>query len=142
MSIRLNETERQRAQELFTRAVNGMAEQDFKQSRENTDTAGCAYRSKGPKGDPRKCIVGQLIPDELYSVAMDHGHDTSIGNRPDVQRAIGLDPKTDGALVDFLSACQFAHDSCESPSHMRQMLLDVAVAHNLVAPNCLLPGHA
>lgn len=53
-------------QEIFNKAYRGLKSQNFQQSRPRT-LQYCVYRSP----DGLKCAIGHLIPDELYTPAME-----------------------------------------------------------------------
>jgi hypothetical protein len=86
----------------------------------------CMYRTP----DGRKCAIGALIPDEVYSKRLE---DKSVGTLllefPDIMRASGL---SDGDLC-FLFALQDVHDGCASSnkpflnyfSHSMRLLADI-----------------
>ena len=88
-------------QEIFDKVVAHFAVQ-----REAAAEYGvCMYRTP----DGRKCAIGALIPDEVYSKRLE---DKSVGTLllefPDIMRASGLS----GGDLRFLSDLQAVHDSC------------------------------
>lgn len=65
----------------------------------------CMYRTP----DGRKCAIGALIPDEVYSQRLeDKSVDTLFLEFPDIMRASGLSDDDSR----FLFALQHAHDRC------------------------------
>lgn len=59
---------------LFQRIVRGLAAQEWQQSRIAEGSPGCAYRGF----DGRRCAVGVLIPDEIYSVDIEGDIDEAL----------------------------------------------------------------
>lgn len=70
----------------------------------------CMYR--GDHG--RKCAVGHLIPDSMYSRDMDAGMSVStlIENFPQLHMYLLADDVTVDVSKDFLGAMQSVHDQC------------------------------
>lgn len=88
-------------QEIFDKVVHHL----FKQGKPATDLGACRYRTQ----DGLSCAVGCLIPNELYSVEIEHksvhtlfkkGDDASIA----IANFLGEDNK------ELLSALQMVHD--------------------------------
>lgn len=98
------------------------------------DYYNCQYRS--PEG--LKCAIGCLIPDEIYSPAMENkGCYTLLANFPGVSKFLGisLDPrKEDIEDRQLLVRLQHTHDSQEywkSTQSMRERLKYIAEQYNL-----------
>lgn len=117
-------------QEIFDKVVAHFAVQ-----REAAAEDGmCMYRTP----DGRKCTIGALIPDEVYSQRLE---DKSVGTLvlefPDIMRASGLSGRGLGLTsygdLCFLSDLQGVHDSCASSNkpflnyfaHSMRLLADI-----------------
>lgn len=74
----------------------------------------CKYRMTDSTGAKLKCIIGGLIPDELYDPHWDANGSTSATNLPeDVLKAL-FGPITP---FDMLRSMQFAHDKATVALH-------------------------
>ena len=88
------------------------------QKSKNEDT--CLFR--GPGG--RKCAVGVLIPDSVYSPDMEEQNEETL-------KRVG---RVYGVPIGFLFALQAAHDkACEEDfkDEIKQNLLDLALEYDL-----------
>ena len=94
-------------QEIFDKVVAHFAVQREAAAEDGV----CMYRTP----DGRKCAIGALIPDEVYSQRLE---DKSVGalllEFPDIMRASGL---SEGDLC-FLFALQDVHDGCASSNKL------------------------
>lgn len=87
-------------QEIFDAVVEGLRKQGWKRA---SGFDGCRYRvQKG--GEILKCAVGQLIPDDHYSVCLDKDG-FEYGNR------IGLFIDSTEENIKFLREMQMTHDN-------------------------------
>lgn len=125
-------------QELFEKAARGLLAQDGRSTRSNEkgEVLGCAYR--GPNG--RKCAIGHLIPDELYSSGMEcrsaYGVLGMNGNvlitaRDQLRAHLGIETEDD---VRFLSDLQQVHDSCWFWDNIKDHLALFAQKNRLKMP--------
>lgn len=110
-------------QQIFNRVVKGLASQDFKQSLQGTF---CAFRGN----NDRKCAIGWLIPDKLYSPPLEREPSDFLIKRllPDTISKDDID------LTDNLRA---AHDWGDSPADMKYRLRKVAETFSLKIPAIL-----
>lgn len=117
-------------QEIFDKAVAGLASQGFERSVINDDAHidFCAYRGDGG----RRCAIGWLIPDELYSSAFEGEPVRFLP--PMIQEFVGYD--TYPAFVEDLWA---AHDNSTAPPDMRYRLWKIAERNNLTPSRAILP---
>lgn len=106
-------------QEVFDRAYIGLASQGFERSYEGVS---CLYR--GPHG--RRCAIGWNISDERYGTDLEG---LCADDEP-VLRAAGINRRSAG----FAALLQASHDRADSPSHMRDLLEDVAERYHLTIP--------
>lgn len=102
-------------QELFTQAVLGMRSQNYALSQLDDDISTCLYRHP----DGYKCLVGHLIPDELY--------------RPRTYPHLPVDvlPERDNLM---LSRLQRVHDLASDSQGLVENLKEFATRHNLEFP--------
>lgn len=63
----------------------------------------CRYRTE----DGKKCAIGILIPDELYSEALEGSSAKGICDFADIRAALDVHDSTD---INYLNQIQFAHD--------------------------------
>lgn len=131
---------KERKQELFNIAWNGIKSQGFQQSvLRNEDgspkrthggdgVVSCAYRD--PQG--RKCAVGWMIPDEYYHPALEN----KLASSPEVCKAAGLVGGEWNGEPNFARQLQAVHDSVESstPEGMEKNLREFALQHGLDIP--------
>lgn len=97
-------------QEIFNTAYFGMAAQGFKQSLSKDFP-----RYRGDKS--RRCVVGNLIPDHLYSEEMENlGVAQLFENFPNLPYA------GNSEILEFLSSMQSIHDTCDFPHDMQYEL--------------------
>jgi len=69
----------------------------------------CVYRLDNDPSSPVRCVVGCLIPDDLYNSAWERaGVDALIKHRPDFGAAIGV--TQDSEAHKFLAVVQPIHD--------------------------------
>lgn len=123
-------------QELFNQAIKGLAAQGFQRAMGLRGV--CEYRA--PEG--RKCFVGQLIPDDKYTPAMDQGEEYSSGvgvdalleRFPFLEPALLADDEEDGDASRWLFLAQRVHDAHANPADMRDGYREFAAAHNLTLP--------
>ena len=91
-------------QEIFDKVVAHFAVQGQEAAAEY---GVCMYRTPGG----RKCAIGALIPDEVYSRSLENKSvRTLLREFPDIMRASGLS----GGDLRFLSDLQAVHDGCAS----------------------------
>lgn len=117
-------------QEMFNKAVAGLAGQGFKRS--VTSGGSCRYRDV----EGRKCAVGHLIPDEVYQSSFEG---KTIGyllkQCPELGTLLhGRSPTGEEFLLELL---QWAHDVGKVPAVMRENLRVVASQYNLKIPEVL-----
>lgn len=115
------------AQEVFNKAVEGLAAQKFEQSVYKPDIDDdfydeCRYRQAG-----LKCGAGHLIPDNEYSKSLE-----GYAWRDLVEKKIV--PKHH---ENFIMDLQGAHDQGHTPEAMKQNLRTKAEAYNLTLPDVL-----
>ena len=109
-------------QDLFTKAMHGLAAQGWKQSRNLT----CMYRGD----DNRKCFVGHLIPDEEYNFKFEHNAFRSIfGEIPSF-----LKRRDEEGFDVFMASGQLVHDQHSLPSGMQEDYQYMAATSNLIFP--------
>lgn len=111
-------------QEIFDIAYQGLAAQEFKQSKGGV---GCAYRGYGGL----KCAVGHLIEDANYHEDLEG----IAADAPEVMRAARMSDNHCQLLADM----QGAHDGGDlnfivSPDEMKERLSKVAAKHGLTVP--------
>lgn len=141
-------------QDIFNRVYLGLKSQGFERSMVEDEVASdgvvCAYR--GAEG--RKCAVGHLIPDELYTELVE-GHPVYVLiegksiDLPDEDGEIYATPIKDApenvqALVGHMrqylpfahaiNRIQKLHDNCFAPSQMKRELGFFAQEHGLTIP--------
>lgn len=97
-----------KAQEIFTKAVNGLRKQAAKSFR-ITHSRGeeCAYR--GEEG--RKCAIGHVLPDEKYCPEMEGLPVTELRNDFEVDSIIMPSDLSESDGIAFLIRLQSIHDS-------------------------------
>jgi hypothetical protein len=111
-------------QELYDAAYKGLASQNFERSVDQTGQ--CSYRTNNGK----KCAIGWLIPDELYSP------DFEGCNLDDAAVLAAVRP----AVVDgseeykMLFALQSGHDAAYDKGEMKSSLAFVAEYWKLTIP--------
>ena len=89
-------------QQLFTAVWNVAA----KMEKPAMDDVGrCAYRTE----DGRKCLIGALIPDKLYSPVFEH----HVASEKLIMKAANIGGSIDSRFVDRLQMC---HDEAASKS--------------------------
>lgn len=111
-------------QEMFDKAVAGLAAQGFRRSvlNEGELEECCQYR--GPDG--MKCALGHVISDEQYNRSIE-------GSRAhDAIRALKLPLKENAA-----NELQDCHDEAKGPDDMKRRLRKFADNWNLVVPEVL-----
>lgn len=123
-------------QDLFNRAVAGLAAQGF--TRAVNSYGGCRYRADNGK----RCALGHLIPDDQYSVEIEGGF--SAAARIVVP---GLSAMVDRDGWNFLSELQEAHDNArtknefgeqiDDPESMKANLAALAAKYHLDVPEVL-----
>jgi hypothetical protein len=136
-------------QEIFDKAVNGLAGQGFIRSRQTEDDeevgesrTKCLYRGLGGT----KCAVGHLIPDDVYEEWFNSYGVNSLPSN--VLLAAGLAESSlpgdfesyRGVLVPeryFIGNLQLAHDESETPAEMKSRLLSLGVKYSLVIPEVM-----
>lgn len=117
-------------QEAFDRACAGLASQGFELSVRcvvgNGDTFAtrCAYRG----GPCRRCALGWLIPDEIYTEDMELKMTAQV---------LGVLDVTSEADVAWFCRLQEAHDDAAWPADMQRRLRDFAHSHGLEAPTSI-----
>ena len=111
-------------QQIFDKAVKGLASQGFKRSM-RSGTKECAYRGEGC----RRCAIGWLIPNSNYSTKLEGKTSVYI----DVRQAAGL--KHDQQA--FARRLQDAHDYAKNEYGVKENLLEVASSFNLKIPEVL-----
>jgi hypothetical protein len=113
-------------QQAFTAAVCGLASQNWERSTRPHPIGINACRYRGDDG--RRCAVGWLIPDELYTEEME-------GEAADgVADLLGV---TDRALVVLLEDMQDTHDTSRSYLSMREHFKRIADRYGLAWPEGL-----
>ena len=122
-------------QEIFNRAVEGLAAQGFEPSRaDDLHDAGCRYRGAGG----RKCAVGHLIDDRHYARRIE-GKGVDWVEVQSALRRSGVTVNSES--IHFLLDLQAAHDDpawMSSPADtMRDRLRAVATKHRLTLPEAL-----
>ena len=100
-------------QDIFEKAVKGLASQDFEQSR--AGPTACLYR--GPEG--RRCAIGWCIPDGHYFKNMEGKSVSSDAVLP----VFGLVAAKDREDVIFLERLQEIHDNALSQAVMVKRLI-------------------
>ena len=112
-------------QEMFTKAVRGLAKQGFRRSIKKVDGVwNCVYR--GPNN--KRCALGHCIPNTKYRPKWDE----DIGTGGDVVcRAIGIRSQ---ATINFAIELQSCHDDAETPAQMRANLRRLGELSELVWP--------
>lgn len=83
-------------QQIFDTVVKGILSQGGESF--NSGTGYCAYRN----GQGRKCAIGWLIPDEIYTSNMEYAYSVD-----DITNKIGIDAEHDA----FCFELQMIHDS-------------------------------
>ena len=109
-----------RRQEVFDRVVRGLASQDWKRSENDEGTC----RLRGDHG--RKCALGHLIPDKLYTETDEGGLPEEIG----ALRSAGV---TGRGMLNFLGVLMNAHDE-PGLGDMRSYFQSIAKSHRLKWP--------
>lgn len=118
----------EKKQEMFAIAYLGMASQKFEQSLGLNEYGHKACRYRG--NENRRCIVGYLIPDELYRPDME-GY--VVGQL--YQNFTGL-PYENPELVSMQAELQAIHDRRDySPEQRRKRLIEWAQQYQLKIPN-------
>lgn len=103
--------------ENFKQEVISAIRKTRKQGRQSTDHSDCAYR--GMCG--LKCVVGHMIPDELYDPEMDTDeHNTSIGGNTLIIEILSLSDSE----VELLSYLQHCHDNCSCYRDFTEQFVD------------------
>lgn len=124
-------TTRMSQQELFDKAVEGLASQGFKRSM--TDLGKCAYRGE----NNMKCAIGHLVTDEqLLSVAKTHvGLHKSSSSETFNGFWVGFGAFAFSPILghdrSFLDALQAAHDMGHKANDMIERLRDFAREYRL-----------
>ena len=118
-------------QEIFNKAYLGLKSQGFAKS---FDGKVCLYRDT----EGRKCAVGYLIPDELYSVDMEGWVVSILVERfPEIAKILGVQD-SDGPIpvsfLSFLDELQMCHDFGHTPEKMEKNLQDFAHDCSLTVP--------
>lgn len=127
-------------QEIFTRSVVHLMRQNAKSVMLNSPTPPtfvpfqhperCAYRGV----DGLKCVVGALIPDELYDARME-GQSVSTGGLYDVLARAGVVEVGDApGKMTMLYDLQRVHDLC-AVSNWAERLQHIAKKYNLIMPD-------
>lgn len=106
-------------QELFTQAVLGMRSQNYALSQLDDAIGTCLYRHP----DGYKCLVGHLIPDELYH--------PSIEGLSSPHLPVDVLPERDNFM---LSRLQRVHDLASDSQRLVENLKEFATRHNLEFP--------
>lgn len=119
-------------QEIFNKAYLGLKSQGFERS---SVEECCLYRD--PSG--RKCAIGYLIPDELYSENMErYGFANSLVKRfPEIAKILGVqdsDYSIPISFLSFLDELQMCHDLGHTPEKMEEKLQDFAHNYSLTVP--------
>jgi len=127
-------------QEIFDKAVSGLASQGFVRSRQSTDeqiiNPKCLYR--GPNNT--KCAVGHLIPDDVFK---DQFNTYDVRSLPsDVLLAAGLaidnsDYGVEVPHIQFIASLQVQHDEAETPKAMKSNLRSFGIRYSLSIPEVL-----
>lgn len=103
-----------------------------RQSGKNTGGGSCLYRSVF-YGEPNCCLVGKLIPDELYKPEMEERMVKNL-----ISEFIDIQVLFDGVDEVLLRKCQGAHDSYSSDLnwriHMLGQLQAIASEYGLTVP--------
>jgi hypothetical protein len=122
---------REKKQELFNRAVAGLAAQGFTRAAQQTTYGMCVYRAESGK----KCAFGHLIPDDKYDATWE-GKSPS---REMIELVVGgpIDPWSFETL--FFYDLQRAHDNAytpqgDAPEEMKKNLRAFAGKYNLEIP--------
>lgn len=119
-------------QEIFNKAVRGLAKQGFEQA---IDRGTCKYRQAG-----LKCAAGHLIKDRYYNAAFEG--DAAFDDIDDESNDKGapLALRQSGILkrqLLFVREVQRAHDNGGRPYQMKSKLVEVAQDFNLKLPKAL-----
>ena len=123
-------------QETFNLVWAGLAAQNWQPSMDKSQGAeACAYR--GEEG--RKCAAGILIPDDRYSSEFE-GYTVSICNLSEIDEEDPSDRIAkilleEGHQLDFVSACQSAHDNDEGADRsLYDRFISLASHYGLTIP--------
>ena len=115
-------------QEMFNAVYLGLASQGFNQSMDEEKV--CVMRGVGG----RKCAVGWLIPDSMYTPRMDFVSTTLESILQEVAGAITPENMSVEMAVEFLDKMIDLHDANCSPSEMKAAFKDYANCYGLTTP--------
>lgn len=116
-------------QDLFTKAMEGLAKQGWKRSFQRK---GCAFRGDEPG---MMCFVGQLIPDAEYLPKLEDLVLTDLV--PVVPSLSAAFTRSGDNFMEFLLRGMTTHDSHGSPSTMQEDFQYMAATSNLKFPSHL-----
>ena len=118
-------------QEVFDTAVVGLASQGFQRSMDEYDR-GCLYRGV----DERRCAIGWLIPDEVYTAAMEN---IRVSDLMKFYPDSGIKELFDFSQVSYdqLNSLQRTHDGAWGPKSVMDNLREFAQEYDLVLPDSL-----
>ena len=123
-------------QQIFNRAVKGLAGQDWKRS--TNQLGGCLYRGTKINEESGlfeysglKCAIGHCLTDEELEARGVPYEGSLMSLPPDAKKRLGIHI---AGRSDALIALQVAHDKALSPSDMRTGLKQFAANFELVRP--------
>lgn len=116
-------------QEIFTKVARHLLKQNAQSTKLGMNGLICLYR--GPEG--RKCAVGVLIPNRLYSKDLE-----GITSLDAALRSVLLRVGIRGPQVNFVHELQVIHDELE-PAEWLAALTQVARYHTLTMPTIRKP---
>jgi hypothetical protein len=109
-------------QEMFNKVVKHLLKQGARSMRPGMKQ--CAYRGM----DGKRCAVGALIPDSVYSTKMEGGSVKTLSTvYPDLFQF-------DGFQLELLTHLQLLHD-CSKPALWREGLANLARDYKLEMPS-------
>ncbi len=118
-------------QEMFDRAVRGLASQRFARATNYAEV--CLYRKEMSDGSIRHCAWGWVDPDGTADA------DAIGGNVYDLARAgIGLTALLSEADLLFAWQLQRCHDLARSPDRMQERFRELALQWDLSVPEGFL----
>lgn len=119
---------REAMQDAYTKAYRGLESQNWRQSTQSTgdDSGMCVYR--GTEG--RKCAVGWVIPDAVYTPGME-GKGVTFAMVEELYP--DLNEADQCSMQDFLRDLQNLHDDCEG-AKMKNAFVVYGRNHELVIP--------
>jgi hypothetical protein len=117
-------------QEVFNTVYAGLLAQNARSTTQlSSSDGGTACRYRGDAG--RKCALGLLIPDELYSVEMEgRGAVRLLEQFPEIAKALGAESRQDAI---FLVSLQRVHDGFEQ-AYWKRVLARTAAEWSLSIP--------